>query len=198
MLLGARANSCKRVELIHWDRLNHGRYRKKTAYSRAFHCRIEQDQNIGFIGKSHRVVVAHVYRHLANGKWPTRLEKFWDWLAKRLSECDVLMGDFNMAFFMVVPEMRSRGVKIDLAAWYPWKLADGTACADSCGIFFVNKPGQYLLETGPECLHANDEKGFFWEKPAVVGKERYPVFDKKTAPDFHCVTTFPKQMYSQR
>ena len=102
------------------------------------------------------------------------------------------MGDFNMAFFMVVPEMRSRGVKIDLAAWYPWKLADGTACADSCGIFFVNLPGQYLLETGPECLHADNEKGFFWEKPAVAGKERYPVFDKNTGPGFPLCHFLPK------
>ena len=80
------------------------------------HCRIDTDQNIGCIGKSHQVLVLHLHRHLANNVWPRKLQNFWDWLADRLWHCDVLMGDFNMALFMVVPEIRSRGVNIDLAA----------------------------------------------------------------------------------
>ena len=54
----------------------------------------------------------------------------------KIQEYDVkvLMGDFNMALFRVIPELRSRGVTIDLAAWYPWKSAEGVQMADSCGI----------------------------------------------------------------
>jgi hypothetical protein len=45
------------------------------------------------------------------------------------------LGDFNMSFFKVIDQLRSRGLEIDLAAWYPWKAASGTTMADSCGIF---------------------------------------------------------------
>ena len=63
-------------------------------------------------------------------------------------EVDVLMGDFNMSLFKVIPELRSRGATIDLAAWYPWKNKLGIPSSDSCGIFCLRKPGVYQLKVG--------------------------------------------------
>ena len=50
-----------------------------------------------------------------------------------------------MSLFRVVPELRSRGLMIDLGAWYPWKFLEGEPMSDSCGIFFVELPGVYTL-----------------------------------------------------
>ena len=52
-----------------------------------------------------------------------RLDAFWDWLSAKIKKFNVqvLMGDFNMSLFRVIPELRSRGAVIDLGAWYPWK-----------------------------------------------------------------------------
>ena len=88
-----------------------------------------------------------MHDEVANGRWPRKLKHFWKWLSKKI--CDfkvqVLMGDFNMSLFRVVPELRKRGVTIDLGAWYPWKSLEGEPMSDSCGIFFVNLPGVYTL-----------------------------------------------------
>ena len=73
-----------------------------------------------------------------------------------------MMGDFSLQCFAVVPELRHRGVKIDLAAWFPWKSGDGTPCADSCAIFFLNRPGQYTLTKGLSDLHSNDASGILF------------------------------------
>ena len=41
-----------------------------------------------------------------------------------------------MSLFKVVPELRSRGVPVQLAAWYPWRVeGSDEPMADSCGIF---------------------------------------------------------------
>ena len=77
------------------------------------------DINVGFLGNSHVVMVIHMHNHLANNKWPATLTAFWGWLHEKVTRCDVkvLMGDFNMGLFKVIPELRSRGVQIDLGAW---------------------------------------------------------------------------------
>ena len=49
-----------------------------------------------------------------------------------------LCGDFNMALFSVIPELRARGFQINLAAWYCWQMNyEATVRADSCGIFRI-------------------------------------------------------------
>ena len=70
-----------------------------------------------------------MHNGLANAKWPSKLLDFWNWLQLKINDfrVQVLMGDFNMSLFRVVPELRKRGVTIDLGAWYPWKsLERGT------------------------------------------------------------------------
>ena len=59
-------------------------------------------------------------------------------LAQQMKYYDVhvLMGDFNMSLFRVVPELRSRGVQAILISWFPWRAEDnGEVMVDLCGIF---------------------------------------------------------------
>ena len=54
-----------------------------------------------------------------------KLDECWDWFSEKIqqSKVQVLVGDFNMSLFRVIPELRSRGALIELGAWYPWKLS---------------------------------------------------------------------------
>ena len=126
LLMGARANTSQRVELLEWHRLKHGKFQRRICYSRTMLCKIYTDDSVGLLGRSHTCRLIHLHRHLANGIWPAKLKAFWDWLAGKADNMDVLMGDFNMSLFLVVPELRKRGVTIDLAAWFPWKQPDCT------------------------------------------------------------------------
>ena len=77
-------------------------------------------QNVGFLGKEHHVMVVHMHNDLANLVLGTnKLKAFWDWFWEKIErfKVQVLMGDFNMPLFRVIPELRSRGATIDLAAW---------------------------------------------------------------------------------
>ena len=143
VLLAIRKQMGTALELLSWERRHEGRYRRRKsggrahAYSRCLIVKVLMDQNVGFLGKSHTVMVLHVHNHLANNKWPAKLKKFWTWLFEKVRDyrVQVLMGDFNMALFRVIPELRSRGLTVDLGAWYPWKTPAGTPMSDSCGIF---------------------------------------------------------------
>ncbi len=59
----------------------------------------------------------------ANKKWPMTFKAYFDEFARDINHngVDVILGDFNMACFKVIPELRSRGINIDLLAWYPWR-----------------------------------------------------------------------------
>ena len=161
-----RVNIAKSLECIYWERRFEGentvRGRKFRCYSRDMVGKVILDQSIGHFGQEIRSMVVHMQNVLANDKWPSKLKGFWDWCHRICVEhqVDVLMGDFNMSFFRVTPEPRSRGATIDLAAWYPWKK--GTPCADSCEIFCLGKPGEYQLEVGLRDIHAHDTMGFLW------------------------------------
>ena len=102
-----------------------------------------------------------MHNEVANGKWLRKLKHFWEWLSKKTYtfKVQVLMGDFNMSLFRVVPELRSRGLMIDLGAWYPWKSLEGQPMSDSCGIFFVDLPGVYTLTKSLRDIHAKDFTG---------------------------------------
>ena len=97
------------------------------------------------------VRIANVHLHCRTAKRDMigggqAAKKWWDILARYLAEFSprYLCGDFNMALFSVVPELRARGFQINLAAWYCWeqvnvgqaKFEAGTK-ADSCGIFCI-------------------------------------------------------------
>ena len=118
--------------------------------------------SVGFIGKEHNVMVVHMHNELANlVHGPKKLEEFWEWLSEKIQRYNVqvLMGDFNMSLFRVIPELRSRGAVIDLGAWYPWKSLEGEPMSDSCGIFFVGLPGVYTLNKNIHDLHDKNIRG---------------------------------------
>ena len=50
-----------------------------------------------------------------------QLASFWDELADAINyySVRVVCGDFNMSLFAVVPQLRARGVMIQIAGWYP-------------------------------------------------------------------------------
>ncbi len=143
-------------------------------------------------------MVIHVHNLLANNKWPKKLEAFWVWLVEKIKEHDVrvLMGDFNMSLFRVIPELRSRGTTVDLGAWYPWKEPAGAPMSDSCGIFFVNCPGDYQLHKGLGDLHADSETGILHlSQSAVAGEDVEGGFDRidpDGGPGMSLTTYLPK------
>ena len=173
LLIGLRANTGNDLSLVFWERRLEGTYKRKQrfhdAYTRVLVAKVTLDHPAPVIGRVHNVMVMHLHHDLANNNWPDRLKAFWDWLEQKLRQYNVkvLMGDFNMSLFRVIPELRSRGVVIDLAAWYPWKAKDdGEAMADSCGIFFLNAPGEYRLCRNLGHLHEDDGRGILSHVPA--------------------------------
>ena len=115
--------------MLDLERKDHGETkRSKTsrvrgiAYSRSIIAKVTLPHNVGFLGREHVAMVVHMHNELANLiLGPDKLEAFWDWLWEKIDrfKVQVLMGDFNMSLFRVIPELRSRGVVIDLGARYP-------------------------------------------------------------------------------
>ena len=69
---------------------------------------------------------------------------FWNRMCLYIMKYKVrfLVGDFNLALGMVIPEMRARGMLINLLVWQPWDVQDkhrGASCVrcDTCGIFAI-------------------------------------------------------------
>ena len=88
-----------------------------------------------------------------------------------------------MALFETIPELRRRKVIIDLAAWFPWKTLQGVPCADSCAIFFVNKPGKYCLNYGLADMHDDDENGILFHDSAVAAaNQRFQYMEEEGGP----------------
>ena len=118
--------------------------------------------NVGVLGREHVAMVVHMHNELANlilGM--EKLDGFWDWLWEKIRRFNVqvLMGDFNMSLFRVIPELRSRGAVIELGAWFPWQSLKGEPMSDSCGIFFVDLPGVYSLNKNLGDMHGRDVAG---------------------------------------
>ena len=155
-------------------------------------CRLSLDKPIGHFGDTITVMNVHMHNNLANNLGPGKLQPFGQWIYDlcKQYEVDVLMGDFNMSFFRVIPEFRSRGANIDLAASYFWRTEDGVPAADSCGIFRLGKPGEYKLEFGPDQLPA------FLKMAAVADDKSKPIHVHKEngGPGQPLVRFLPKGM----
>ena len=68
------------------------------------------------------------------------LKRFWDEVSEHIVKfrVRVLTGDFNMALWQVVPELRARGLQANLAAWYPWQNdLESHVRLDSCAIIII-------------------------------------------------------------
>ncbi len=158
-LIALRAEPGNRLENLLWLREECGQYTQKRnsgkakvrAWNRFLIARVHLRRGVGFMGHSHVVMNVHAHFMVAKGAkglGTTKLNDYFDRLYEFIERCrvDVLMGDLNMALFALVPALRSRGLTIDTAAWYPWKSAKiGSAMADSCAIFMINCAGKYRL-----------------------------------------------------
>ena len=159
-LLGCRTTQCAGLESLSWTRKAEGMYKSKgaakakmKAYTRLLVGKIRLKTNVGGIGKELRVAVCHLHFQVANKNKGFRKphQEFWLDLVSQIQkyEVQVLMGDFNMSLFRVVPELRSNGVHATLISWFPWKAEDtGEVMVDSCGIFSLTKH----TETVPSVL----------------------------------------------
>ena len=121
-----------------------GKPRKKMAVTRimvvSMQMRFYRDA-----GGGGAVVTVNVHLHHETAKKGVEegshsLKLFFDELAEHITKycARFLAGDFNMALFQVVPELRARGIQINLAAWFPWKKeATQEVVIDSCAIFVI-------------------------------------------------------------
>ena len=207
-MLAVRADNGT-LDLLHWDRKLEGYYNAKNgnraaAYSRTLVCRVNLHQNVGFFGREIVCAVAHLHNKVANNDKGFRKQQreYWARLHRVLVEhkVDVLMGDFNMSLWKVVPELREMGLDIVLVSWYPWKSEHGEACCDSCGIFIVGKaPGEVALKAGLDSLHNADASGILYSYHQGLGCGRsgdrtgpYDVWSLNAGPGQQLSTYLPK------
>ena len=173
-LLAVRKNVGRQPELLLWDRVFEGEYKTKkgraNAYSRFLICKVNLTTNVGFFGEAMVIMVVHLHFKVAHHDKGLRKNQlaFWGKLVELIRRYDVcvVMGDLNMSLFKVVPELRSRGLQVDLAAWYPWKSTTGQCMADSCGIWLINKNAVVTLVVGLDQLHDRDESGIAFRNAA--------------------------------
>ena len=176
VLIAVRDRPGSELQMLDFTRICHGEIKRRKsrqkayAYSRSIIAKVTLPNNVGFLGKDHVVMVVHLHHVFANSKWPGQTEVFWDRMLQSIHRFNVqvLMGDFNMSLFKVIPELRSRGLQIDLGAWYPWKSLEGVPMSDSQGIFFVNLPGVYTLHKNIDDIHDMDPTGILARAPRTV------------------------------
>ena len=190
LLLGVRSAVADCSKLLDYTKTDEGQYKSKSsaknkmrAYTRTLTGQINMKTNIGYIGKALRVAVCHLHFQVGNNNrgFKKQHDKFWEWLAKHLKDfaVHVLIGDFNMSLFKVVPELRSRGIEANLVSWFPWRSEEtGMAMADSCGIFFVVR-----CDVSPS-VDPNIWAHEVWEK--------LPVFSENAGPGQPLSTYLPK------
>ena len=105
--------------------------------------RVDFKNNIGHLGKEISFLGTHLHYEIA--KKPGRTKEYWDNLIGKIRKFEVrfFAGDFNMSFADVTNQLRSRGLEVDLIAWYPFQLRSSATHTpqglgiDSCGIFYV-------------------------------------------------------------
>ena len=64
-------------------------------------------QSVGFLGKEHHVMVVHMHDDLATCTFGIeKLTNYWNWLSEKIKQfkVQVVMGDFNMSLFRVIPD----------------------------------------------------------------------------------------------
>ena len=140
------------LKLLDWERAQSGtvRYKssrtnvvtKKPAYNRTLIGEINLFKPLALWGNRIAVAVTHFHNLSAKLVSGHRIshKDFLDALARRILHFGIvmLMGDFNMALLKMRQELHSRGVRIQLLAWYPWRNTSGKTILDSLGIFSVN------------------------------------------------------------
>ena len=195
ILLGIRKHSGS-LKLLDFTRTLDGTYRSgnsndRKAFTRAMIVEFSTHNHVQFLGHKHVAMVVHLHFQTAKNMpgFSTAKSRFFDWMRAAIRKYDVkiVMGDFNMALFQVVPELRKvPDLDVDLGAFFPWKTFDGDPACDSCGIFTVQLPGLYHLATNMDRLNRtiNTEYSLF-----IHAKDK---FQKTTKDDGHGWPRFTK------
>ena len=79
----------------------------------------------------------------------------WNEVARHIVQFGVrvLTGDFNMALWSTVVELRARGLQANLAAWYPWKNhLEAAIRMDSCCIVVIGPAMKVRMMYDPTVL----------------------------------------------
>ena len=153
LLIAVRKDMAQQIECLHFEKFYDGVYgtsaKPHDAFTRILIAKITLKKPVGILGATHVVMATHLHCNTAAERTnKSRLAAYWIRVAAliKIHKVDFLMGDFNMSLFKVVPELRKEKIRIECAAWYPWKAAeDGCAMADSCAIFVIDKAAQYQL-----------------------------------------------------
>ena len=208
LCIAARSSVCRSLELLYWERHVDGVYTTHTgdgkkrhrveAFSRIMVAELTFDHTYAEFGNKARVCAVHLHRMTAKAckGFKQTAKEWWPKLAGVLQSynVDILCGDFNMALTQVVPELRKEQCLIETAAVYFWRAKDGTPCLDSCGIFFLNRPGLYKLQWSLKDLHGDDETGL------LFNPERFIPSDQKNTPSdkifYHTRDGGPGQPYT--
>ena len=179
------------MELLHWERSVDGHYKtasgnKQEAFSMIMVAEVTFDQTYAHFGSKVRVCAVHLHRDTAKNYrgFKQANKTWWQRLAWVLLEnkVDILCGDFNMALTQALPRLRGLGLRLETAAAYFWRGWDGTPCLDSCGIFVLNRPGEYTLRWPLSALHDRDETGLLFARKSVIGEIGYRNRSKAEAP----------------
>ena len=150
------------------------RWNKQEALSRIMVAEVSFDQTYAHFGSKVRVCAVHLHRDTAKNYrgFKEAHKTWWPRLAAILHEdnVDILCGDFNMVLTQTLPRLRGLGLRLETAAAYFWRGLDGAPCLDSCGIFVLNRRGEYSLRWPLSALHDRDETGLLFARKSVIGK----------------------------
>ena len=109
--------------------------------------------------------------------------QFWQCLAENITRYQVrlLAGDFNMALWCVVPELRRRGIRVDIAAWFPWRCTsegvfeDVVKC-DSEAVFVIGGARSIKLRSSAFALGLESAPAYKEQVPAsFFAGQGYPL-----------------------
>ena len=150
VLIACRTDNTTELTLledeVHTDAVYREKGQSKPALTKTLICEVCFKQNVGHLGTKIPICVCHLSNRTAKGEFAECvLSDFWDKIAawSRKFGLKFLTGDFNMSFLQVCDQLRSRGLRIDCAAWYPWcersaaPRTGGPVGIDSCGIFYI-------------------------------------------------------------
>jgi len=164
LLVAARTNTCSGIALLEYnvdcDHEYTVKKKQKQARSRTMVCEVAFKQNVGHLGKNIVVAGHHGHNHTMKFMWPEVHKQHFDLLAMRIGKYRIkfLCADFNMSVTEVTKQLRSRGIKCDCCAWYPWIHAttevNGQALGfDSCAIFFIGGDVSIKMQWDLSRLH---------------------------------------------
>jgi len=188
-LIAVRDTVGQSIDLIYQENKFEGKYsgkgtKKYDAYTKILCCDCYLKFPVPFFGSKVRILNVHLHPHVANNNKGFRLRQqaISSWLPKLIKDFDVdiLMGDFNMWLWKLIPQLRDKDVVINLLAWFPWKTKeDGIAMCDSCGIFLCKHVTYSTkLHKGIDTLN-HGPTGFFFHGKGVEG---YNYIEKNAGP----------------